>query len=55
MSDVQAASLRARLVVVGCCHTGRGTILKGEGVISIARAFLEAGARDSCVGDPVGN
>ena len=55
MSDVQAASLRARLVVVGCCHTGRGRILKGEGVISIARAFLTAGARDSCVGDPVGN
>ena len=25
MSDVQAANLRARLVVLSCCHSGRGT------------------------------
>ncbi|XP_067030788.1 tetratricopeptide repeat protein 28-like [Acropora muricata] len=45
MSDVQAANLRARLVVLSCCHSGRGRILKGEGVVGIARAFLAAGAR----------
>ena len=45
MSDVQATNLRARLVVLSCCHSGRGRILKGEGVVGIARAFLAAGAR----------
>ena len=45
MSDVQAANLRARLVVLSCCHSGRGRIFKGEGVVGIARAFLRAGAR----------
>ena len=45
MSDVQAANLRAHLVVLSCCHSGRGRILKGEGVVGIARAFLAAGAR----------
>ena len=45
ISDVQAANLRASLVVLSCCHSGRGKILKGEGVVGIARAFLAAGAR----------
>ena len=49
MSDVQAANLRCRLVVLSCCHSGRGRILKGEGVVGIARAFLAAGARSVLV------
>ena len=49
MSDVQVANLRARLVVLSCCHSGRGRILKGEGVVGIARAFLAAGARSVLV------
>ena len=49
MSDVQAANLRARLVVLSCCHSGGGRILKGEGVVGIARAFLAAGARSVLV------
>ncbi|XP_044170336.1 tetratricopeptide repeat protein 28-like, partial [Acropora millepora] len=49
MSDVQAANLRARLVVLSCCQSGRGRILKGEGVVGIARAFLAAGARSVLV------
>ena len=44
MSDVQAVKLRAKLVVLSCCHSGRGEI-KSEGVVGIARAFLAAGTR----------
>ena len=49
MSDVQAANIRARLVVLSCCHSGRGRTSKGEGVVGIARAFLAAGARSVLV------
>ena len=49
MSDVQAANLRASLVVLSCCQSGRGKILKGESVVGIARAFLAAGARSVLV------
>jgi len=44
MKDVKSAKIRARLVVLSCCHSGRGEI-KAEGVVGIARAFLGAGAR----------
>ena len=44
MSDVLNVCLRARLVVLSCCHSGRGEV-KSEGVVGIARAFLAAGAR----------
>ena len=44
MSDIQGVELRAKLVVLSCCHSGRGEI-KSEGVVGIARAFLAAGAR----------
>ena len=36
-------------MVLSCCHSGRGRILKGEGVVGIARAFLAAGARSVLV------
>ena len=48
MSDVAAVRLRARLVVLSCCHSGRGAV-KSEGVVGIARAFLCAGARSVLV------
>ena len=44
MSDVLEVKLRARLVVLSCCHSGQGKV-KAEGVVGIARAFLAAGAR----------
>ncbi|CAH3188676.1 unnamed protein product [Porites lobata] len=44
MSDIQAVKLRAKLVVLSCCHSGQGEV-SSEGVVGIARAFLFAGAR----------
>ena len=39
VSDVQAARLHARLVVLSCCHSAQGTV-SAEGVVGIARASL---------------
>ncbi|XP_015761119.1 PREDICTED: tetratricopeptide repeat protein 28-like isoform X2 [Acropora digitifera] len=44
MAEVQNAKVRAKLVVLSCCHSARGHI-RAEGVIGIARAFLGAGSR----------
>ena len=44
MTDVLNVKLDAKLVVLSCCHSGRGKI-KAEDVVGIARAFLGAGAR----------
>ncbi|CAH3034462.1 unnamed protein product, partial [Pocillopora meandrina] len=44
MADISRIKLRAKLVVLSCCHSARGQI-KAEGVIGIARAFLGSGAR----------
>ena len=44
MAEVLDTQLRAKLVVLSCCHTARGEI-KAEGVVGMARAFLGAGAR----------
>ena len=48
MADVQAVQLRARLVVLSCCHSARGRVTP-EGVVGIGRAFLGAGARSVLV------
>ena len=48
MSDISKVQLRAKLVVLSCCHSGRGQIT-GEGVVGIARAFLGSGARSVLV------
>ena len=48
IGDVLNAQLRAKLVVLSCCHSGRGEI-KAEGVVGIARAFMGAGARSVVV------
>ncbi|KAL9982917.1 hypothetical protein ACROYT_G005031, partial [Oculina patagonica] len=48
MSDISQIQLRAKLVVLSCCHSGRGQI-RAEGVVGIARAFLGSGARSVLV------
>ena len=48
MSEVSKVQLSAKLVVLSCCHSGRGQI-KAEGVVGIARAFLGSGARSVLV------
>ena len=48
MSDIAQVQLRAKLVVLSCCHSGTGQI-RTEGVIGIARAFLGSGARSVLV------
>ena len=48
MSDIAKVKVRAKLVVLSCCHSGHGQI-RVEGVVGIARAFLGAGARSVLV------
>ena len=48
MKDVLNVQIRARLVVLSCCHSAQGEV-KAEGVVGIARAFLGAGARSVLV------
>ena len=48
MSDTSKVQLRAKLVALSCCHSGRGQI-GVEGVVGIARAFLGSGARSVLV------
>ena len=48
MSDISKVQLRAKLVVLSCCHSGRGRI-RAEGVVGIARAFLGSCARSVLV------
>ena len=48
MADIAQVRLRAKLVVLSCCHSAKGQI-RAEGVVGIARAFLGAGARSVLV------
>ena len=49
MADLAKVGIRAKMVVLSCCHSGRGEIMKAEGVVGIARAFLASGARSVLV------
>ena len=48
MADISKIRLRAKLVVLSCCHSAKGQI-RTEGVVGIARAFLGSGARSVLV------
>ena len=48
MENISKVQLRAKLVVLSCCHSAKGQI-SAEGVVGIARAFLGSGARSVLV------
>jgi len=42
--EIEGLDLEGRIVILSACQTASGAILSGEGVLSLARAFFEAGA-----------
>ena len=48
MDEISQVQLRAKLVVLSCCHSAQGKV-RAEGVVGIARAFLGSGARSVLV------
>lgn len=45
MTDIVDLDLEDRVVVLAACRGASGRVLQGEGVMSLARAFFQAGAR----------
>lgn len=43
--EIMHLNLNADLVTLSCCHSGRGKILRGEGVLGLIRTFHIAGSR----------
>ena len=48
-ADLYNTRLKAELVVLSACNTGSGKLAKGEGVLSLARGFAQAGCASSIV------
>ena len=45
MAEIEALDLDAEVVVMSACQTGVGQELKGEGLLGLSRAFLNAGSQ----------
>jgi len=45
IKDIYNLELRAELVILSACQTSAGALQRGEGVMSLARAFTYAGAK----------
>lgn len=45
LSEIVGLELGAPIVVLAACRTASGTVIEGEGVVSLARGFFLAGAR----------
>ena len=43
-AEVMRLSMHTDLAVLSACQTGKGRFVRGEGVMSLARAFMHAGA-----------
>lgn len=48
--EIAALDLADRLVVLSACRGAAGAVLRGEGVMSLARAFFQAGSRTVVAG-----
>lgn len=46
LAEIYNLDLKARMVVLSACNTGYGKLKKGEGIMSLARAFFYAGVPD---------
>ncbi|MCJ8289888.1 MAG: CHAT domain-containing protein [Crocinitomicaceae bacterium] len=46
-TELLKLDLPASLVVLNACETGSGTVFKGEGPMSLARGFLDAGSQST--------
>ncbi|MEL6134251.1 MAG: CHAT domain-containing protein, partial [Bacteroidota bacterium] len=49
LAEVYNLQMEAELVVLSSCESGKGVIAKGEGIMSLSRAFFYAGSRSALI------